>query len=127
MKVKSFASFLILFIFLGCDQKNKPCQFIGDNGLLLKLNVTQHFEANVQKVFSNSNLNVDIKSFVFNEMFDSIPNHHFKADLIMNFYNSTMSQYSLASLEIYCDSIARIASKSISKDEFARLYEMTDK
>ena len=61
MKVKSFASFLILFIFLGCEQKNKPCQFIGDNGLLLKLNVTQHFEANVQKVFSNSNLNVDIK------------------------------------------------------------------
>lgn len=127
MKLKSFALFFLIIMLLGCEQKEKACQFISDDGLLLTLNVTQHYEANAQKVFTDSNLNVDIKSFVLNEVLDTVPNHHFKADLITNYYNSTMSQYSLASLEIYCDSIARIASKSISKDEFALLYEMIDK
>ena len=127
MKLKSFALFFLIIILLGCEQKDKACQFISDDGLLLTLNVTQHYEANAQKVFTDSNLNVEIKSFVLNEVLDTVPNHHFKADLITNYYNSTMSQYSLASLEIYCDSIARIASKSISKDEFALLYEMIDK
>ena len=127
MKLKSFALFFLIIILLGCEQKDKACQFISDDGLLLTLNVTQHYEANAQKVFTDSNLNVDIKSFVLNEVLDTVPNHHFKADLITNYYNSTMSQYSLASLEIYCDSIARIASKSISKDEFALLYEIIDK
>lgn len=127
MKLKSFALFFLIIMLLGCEQKDKACQFISDDGLLLTLNVTQHYEANAQKVFTDSNLNVDIKSFVLNEVLDTVPNHHFKADLITNYYNSTMSQYSLASLEIYCDSIARIASKSISKDEFALLYEMIDK
>ncbi len=127
MKLKSFALFFLIIMLLGCEQKDKACQFISNDGLLLTLNVTQHYEANAQKVFTDSNLNVDIKSFVLNEVLDTVPNHHFKADLITNYYNSTMSQYSLASLEIYCDSIARIASKSISKDEFALLYEMIDK
>lgn len=127
MKLKSFVLFFLIIMLLGCEQKDKACQFISDDGLLLTLNVTQHYEANAQKVFTDSNLNVDIKSFVLNEVLDTVPNHHFKADLITNYYNSTMSQYSLASLEIYCDSIARIASKSISKDEFALLYEMIDK
>lgn len=127
MKLKSFALFFLIIMLLGCEQKEKACQFISDDDLLLTLNVTQHYEANAQKVFTDSNLNVDIKSFVLNEVLDTVPNHHFKADLITNYYNSTMSQYSLASLEIYCDSIARIASKSISKDEFALLYEMIDK
>ena len=127
MKLKSFALFFLIIMLLGCEQKDKACQFISDDGLLLTLNVTQHYEVNAQKVFTDSNLNVDIKSFVLNEVLDTVPNHHFKADLITNYYNSTMSQYSLASLEIYCDSIARIASKSISKDEFALLYEMIDK
>ena len=127
MKLKSFALFFLIIILLGCEQKDKACQFISDDGLLLTLNVTQHYEANAQKVFTDSNLNVEIKSFVLNEVLDTVPNHHFKADLITNYFNSTMSQYSLASLEIYCDSIARIASKSISKDEFALLYEMIDK
>jgi len=127
MKLKSFALFFLIIMLLGCEQKDKACQFISDDGLLLTLNVTQHYEANAQKVFTDSNLNVEIKSFVLNEVLDTVPNHHFKADLITNYYNSTMSQYSLASLEIYCDSIARIASKSISKDEFALLYEMIDK
>ena len=127
MKLKSFALFFLIIMLLGCEQKDKACQFISNDGLLLTLNVTQHYEANAQKVFTDSNLNVDIKSFVLNEVLDTVPNHHFKADLITNYYNSTMSQYSLASLEIYCDSIARITSKSISKDEFALLYEMIDK
>ena len=128
MKVKSFASFLLIIIFIGCEQKKeKACQFISHDGLLLTSNVTQHYEANAKKVFTDSNLNVDIKSFILNEVFDTVPNHYFKADLITNYYNTTMSQYSLASLEIYCDSIARIASKSISKDEFSSLYEMVDK
>lgn len=127
MKLKSFALFFLIIMLLGCEQKDKACQFISDDGLLLTLNVTQHYEANAQKVFTDSNLNVEIKSFVLNEVLDTVPNHHFKADLITNYYNSTMSQYSLASLEIYCDSIARIASKSISKDEFALLYEIIDK
>lgn len=127
MKLKSFALFFLIIILLGCEQKDKACQFISDDGLLLTLNVTQHYEANAQKVFTDSNLNVEIKSFVLNEVLDTVPNHHFKADLITNYFNSTMSQYSLASLEIYCDSIARIASKSISKDEFALLYEIIDK
>lgn len=127
MKLKSFALFFLIIMLLGCEQKDKACQFISNDGLLLTLNVTQHYEANAQKVFTDSNLNVDIKSFVLNEVLDTVPNHHFKADLITNYYNSTMSQYSLAYLKIYCDSIARIASKSISKDEFALLYEMIDK
>jgi len=127
MKAKLFALLFPIFILQGCQQKNKACQFISKDGALLTLNVTQHYEANAQKVFKNSNLNVDIKSFLLNEVFDTVPTHRFNADLITNYYNSSMSQYSLATLEIYCDSIARITSKSISQDQFAKLYEMVDK
>ena len=75
--------------------------------------------------FKNAEIEVAINAFLINEELDSISKNHYTANLISNYSNKSMSQYSSAFLEIYCDSIARIRSKPVSRFEFEELYNQS--
>ena len=122
MKIK-VPTFMFLLLVIGCNQKNNPCKYIDSDGSLLKLSVLNHYEEKVQKTFANANIQISTNSRLVNERLDTLLAYHYKVDLITNYFNPSMSQYSLATLEIYCDSIARISSKSISRFEFHKLLE----
>ena len=120
LKIYSRIFLVVCLFFLSCSQ-NKSCEFLDDSNQLLKPNVLKHFEDNVQNVFKNAGIEVIVNAFLINEELDSISKNFYTANLISNYSNTSMSQYSLAFLEIYCDSIARISSKPVSRFEFEEL------
>jgi len=124
LKIYSRIVLVVCLFFLSCSQ-NKSCEFLDDSNQLLKPNVLKHFEDNVQNVFKNAGIEVIVKAFLINEELDSISKNYYTANLISNYSNTSMSQYSLAFLEIYCDSIARISSKPVSRFEFEELYNQS--
>jgi hypothetical protein len=99
--------------------------FLDDHNQLLKPVVLKKFEDDVLKVFKNAGLEVTINAFLINEELDSVSKNYYTANLISNYSNQSMSQYSSAFLEIYCDSIARIRSKPVSRFEFEELYNQS--
>jgi hypothetical protein len=124
LKINSQIVLILSLFFFNCNQNNS-CEFLDDNNQLLKSNVLKKFEDDVQKVFKNAGLEVNVDAFLINEVLDSVSKNHYKANLISNYSNKSMSQYSSAFLEIYCDSIARIRSKPVSKFEFEELYSQS--
>ena len=124
LKIYSRIVLVVCLFFLSCSQNNS-CEFLDDSNQLLKPNVLKHFEDNVQNVFKNAGIEVIVKAFLINEELDSISKNYYTANLISNYSNTSMSQYSLAFLEIYCDSIARISSKPVSRFEFEELYNQS--
>jgi hypothetical protein len=124
LKINSQIVLILSLFFFNCNQNNS-CEFLDDNNQLLKSIVLKKFEDDVQKVFKNAGLEVNVDAFLINEVLDSVSKNHYKANLISNYSNKSMSQYSSAFLEIYCDSIARIRSKPVSKFEFEELYSQS--
>ncbi len=116
---------LVLCLFFFNSNKNNSCEFLDDNNQLLKPVVLKKFEDDVQRVFKNAGLEVTINAFLINEELDSVSKNYYTANLISNYSNQSMSQYSSAFLEIYCDSIARIKSKPVSRFEFEELYNQS--
>jgi len=124
LKINSQIVLILSLFFFNCNQNNS-CEFLDNNNQLLKSIVLKKFEDDVQKVFKNAGLEVNVDAFLINEVLDSVSKNHYKANLISNYSNKSMSQYSSAFLEIYCDSIARIRSKPVSKFEFEELYSQS--
>ena len=124
LKINSQIVLILSLFFFNCNQNNS-CEFLDDNNQLLKSIVLKKFEDDVQKVFKNAGLEVNVDAFLINEVLDSVSKNHYKANLISNYSNKSMSQYSSSFLEIYCDSIARIRSKPVSKFEFEELYSQS--
>jgi hypothetical protein len=124
LKINSQIVLILSLFFFNCNQNNS-CEFLDDNNQLLKSIVLKKFEDDVQKVFKNAGLEVNVDAFLINEVLDSVSKNYYKANLISNYSNKSMSQYSSAFLEIYCDSIARIRSKPVSKFEFEELYSQS--
>ena len=124
LKINSHIVLVLCLFFFNCNQNNS-CEFLDDNNQLLKPIVLKKFEDDVQRVFKNAEIEVAINAFLINEELDSISKNHYTANLISNYSNKSMSQYSLAFLEIYCDSIARIRSKPVSRFEFEELYNQS--
>ena len=124
LKINSQIVLILSLFFFNCNQNNS-CEFLDDNNQLLKSIVLKKFEDDVQKVFKNAGLEVNVDAFLINEVLDSVSKNHYKANLISNYSNKSMSQYSSAFLEIYFDSIARIMSKPVSKFEFEELYSQS--
>ena len=124
LKINSHIVLVICLFFFNCNQNNS-CEFLDDNNQLLKPIVLKKFEDDVQRVFKNAEIEVTINAFLINEELDSISKNHYTANLISNYSNKSMSQYSSAFLEIYCDSIARIRSKPVSRFEFEELYNQS--
>ena len=124
LKINSHIVLVLCLFFFNCNQNNS-CEFLDDNNQLLKPIVLKKFEDDVQRVFKNAEIEVAINAFLINEELDSISKNHYTANLISNYSNKSMSQYSSAFLEIYCDSIARIRSKPFSRFEFEELYNQS--
>jgi|AOAMet1_07_M0_10_2_1038527.scaffolds.fasta_scaffold00218_2 hypothetical protein len=124
LKINSHIVLVLCLFFFNCNQNNS-CEFLDDNNQLLKPIVLKKFEDDVQRVFKNAEIEVAINAFLINEELDSISKNHYTANLISNYSNKSMSQYSSAFLEIYCDSIARIRSKPVSRFEFEELYNQS--
>ncbi len=124
LKINSHIVLVLCLFFFNCNQNNS-CEFLDDNNQLLKPIVLKKFEDDVQRVFKNAEIEVTINAFLINEELDSISKNHYTANLISNYSNKSMSQYSSAFLEIYCDSIARISSKPVSRFEFEELYNQS--
>ena len=124
LKINSHIVLVLCLFFFNCNQNNS-CEFLDDNNQLLKQIVLKKFEDDVQRVFKNAEIEVAINAFLINEELDSISKNHYTANLISNYSNKSMSQYSSAFLEIYCDSIARIRSKPVSRFEFEELYNQS--
>jgi len=124
LKINSHIVLVLCLFFFNCNQNNS-CEFLDDNNQLLKPIVLKKFEDDVQRVFKNAEIEVAINAFLINEELDSIYKNHYTANLISNYSNKSMSQYSSAFLEIYCDSIARIRSKPVSRFEFEELYNQS--
>ena len=124
LKINSHIVLILCLFFFNCN-KNNSCEFLDDHNQLLKPVVLKKFEDDVLKVFKNAGLEVTINAFLINEELDSISKNHYTANLISNYSNKSMSQYSSAFLEIYCDSIARIRSKPVSRFEFEELYNQS--
>ena len=124
LKINSQIVLVLCLFFFNCNQNNS-CEFLDDNNQLLKPIVLKKFEDDVQRVFKNAEIEVAINAFLINEELDSISKNHYTANLISNYSNKSMSQYSSAFLEIYCDSIARIRSKPVSRFEFEELYNQS--
>ena len=124
LKINSHIVLVLCLFFFNCNQNNS-CEFLDDNNQLLKPIVLKKFEDYVQRVFKNAEIEVSINAFLINEELDSISKNHYTANLISNYSNKSMSQYSSAFLEIYCDSIARIRSKPVSRFEFEELYNQS--
>ncbi len=124
LKINSHLVLVLCLFFFNCNQNNS-CEFLDDNNQLLKPIVLKKFEDDVQRVFKNAEIEVTINAFLINEELDSISKNHYTANLISNYSNKSMSQYSSAFLEIYCDSIARIRSKPVSRFEFEELYNQS--
>ena len=124
LKINSHIVLVLCLFFFNCNQNNS-CEFLDDNNQLLKPIVLKKFEDDVQRVFKNAEIEVTINAFLINEELDSISKNHYTANLISNYSNKSMSQYSSAFLEIYCDSIARIRSKPVSRFEFEELYNQS--
>ena len=124
LKINSHIVLVLCLFFFNCN-KNNSCEFLDDSNQLLKPNVLKHFEDNVQNVFKNAGIEVIVNAFLINEELDSISKNFYTANLISNYSNTSMSQYSLAFLEIYCDSIARIRSNPVSRFEFEELYNQS--
>ena len=124
LKINSHIVLVLCLFFFNCNQNNS-CEFLDDNNQLLKPIVLKKFEDDVQRVFKNAEIEVTINAFLINEELDSISKNHYTANLISNYSNKSMSQYSSAFLEIYCDSIARIRSRPVSRFEFEELYNQS--
>ena len=124
LKINSKIALILCLFFFNCNQNNS-CKFLDDHNQLLKPIVLKKFDDDVQKVFKNAGLEVTVNAFLINEELDSVSNNHYTANLISNYFNKSMSQYSSAFLEIYCDSIARISSKPVSRFEFDQLYNQS--
>ena len=124
LKINSQIVLVLCFFIFSCNQNNS-CNFLDDNNQLIKPSVLKRFDDDVQKVFKNAGLKVAVKAFLINERLDSVSKNHYKVNLISNYSNQSMSQYSLAYFEIYCDSIARIRSKPVSRFEFEELYNQS--
>ena len=124
LKINSHIVLVLCLFFFNCN-KNNSCEFLDDNKQLLKPVVLKKFEDDVQRVFKNAGLEVTINAFLINEELDSVSKNYYTANLISNYSNQSMSQYSSAFLEIYCDSIARIKSKPVSRFEFEELYNQS--
>lgn len=124
LKINSHIVLVLCLFFFNCN-KNNSCEFLDDNNQLLKPVVLKKFEDDVQRVFKNAGLEVTINAFLINEELDSVSKNYYTANLISNYSNQSMSQYSSAFLEIYCDSIARIKSKPVSRFEFEELYNQS--
>jgi len=124
LKINSHIVLILCLFFLNCN-KNNGCEFLDDNNQLLKPVVLKKFEDDVLKVFKNAGLEVTINAFLINEELDSVSKNYYTANLISNYSNQSMSQYSSAFLEIYCDSIARIRSNPVSRFEFEELYNQS--
>ena len=124
LKINSHIVLVLCLFFFNCNQNNS-CEFLDDNNQLLKPVVLKKFEDDVLKVFKNAGLEVTINAFLINEELDSVSKNYYTANLISNYSNQSMSQYSSAFLEIYCDSIARIRSKPVSRFEFEELYNQS--
>jgi len=124
LKINSHIVLVLCLFFFNCNQNNS-CEFLDDNNQLLKPIVLKKFEDDVQRVFKNAEIEVTINAFLINEELDSISKNHYTANLISNYSNKSMSQYSSAFLEIYCDSIARIRSNPVSRFEFEELYNQS--
>ena len=124
LKINSHIVLVLCLFFFNCNQNNS-CEFLDSNNQLLKPIVLKKFEDDVQRVFKNAEIEVTINAFLINEELDSISKNHYTANLISNYSNKSMSQYSSAFLEIYCDSIARIRSKPVSRFEFEELYNQS--
>lgn len=124
LKINSHIVLVLCLFFFNCN-KNNSCEFLDDNNQLLKPVVLKKFEDDVLKVFKNAGLEVTINAFLINEELDSVSKNYYTANLISNYSNQSMSQYSSAFLEIYCDSIARIKSKPVSRFEFEELYNQS--
>ncbi len=120
LKVNSQIILVFCLFFFNCSQ-NKSCEFLDDNNQLLKPVVLKKFENDVLKVFKNAAIEVTVNAYLINEELDSVSKNYYTANLISNYSNQSMSQYSSAFLEIYCDSIARIRSKPVSRFEFEEL------
>ena len=112
---------LVFCLFFFNRSQNKSCEFLDDNNQLLKPVVLKKFENDVLKVFKNAAIEVTVNAYLINEELDSVSKNYYTANLISNYSNQSMSQYSSAFLEIYCDSIARIRSKPVSRFEFEEL------
>ena len=124
LKINSHIVLILCLFFFNCN-KNNSCEFLDSNNQLLKPIVLKKFEDDVLKVFKNAGLEVTINAFLINEELDSVSKNYYTANLISNYSNKSMSQYSSAFLEIYCDSIARIRSKPVSRFEFEELYNQS--
>ena len=124
LKINSHIVLILCLFFFNCN-KNNSCEFLDDHNQLLKPVVLKKFEDDVLKVFKNAGLEVTINAFLINEELDSVSKNYYTANLISNYSNQSMSQYSSAFLEIYCDSIARIKSKPVSRFEFEELYNQS--
>jgi len=124
LKINSHIVLILCLFFFNCN-KNNSCEFLDDNNQLLKPVVLKKFEDDVLKVFKNAGLEVTINAFLINEELDSVSKNYYTANLISNYSNQSMSQYSSAFLEIYCDSIARIRSNPVSRFEFEELYNQS--
>ena len=124
LKINSHIVLVLCLFFFNCN-KNNSCEFLDDHNQLLKTVVLKKFEDDVLKVFKNAGLEVTINAFLINEELDSVSKNYYTANLISNYSNQSMSQYSSAFLEIYCDSIARIRSKPVSRFEFEELYNQS--
>ena len=124
LKINSHIVLILCLFFFNCN-KNNCCEFLDDNNQLLKPVVLKKFEDDVLKVFKNAGLEVTINAFLINEELDSVSKNYYTANLISNYSNQSMSQYSSAFLEIYCDSIARIRSNPVSRFEFEELYNQS--
>ena len=124
LKINSQIVLVFCFFIFSCNQNNS-CNFLDDNNQLIKPIILKRFDDDVQKVFKNAGLKVAVKAFLINEKLDSVSKNHYTVNLISNYSNQSMSQYSLAYFEIYCDSIARIMSKPVSRFEFEELYNQS--
>ena len=124
LKINSHIVLVLCLFFFNCN-KNISCEFLDDQNQLLKPVVLKKFEDDVLKVIKNAGLEVTINAFLINEELDSVSKNYYTANLISNYSNQSMSQYSSAFLEIYCDSIARIRSKPVSRFEFEELYNQS--
>jgi len=124
LKINSHIVLVLCLFFFNCNQNNS-CEFLDDNNQLLKPIVLKKFEDDVQRVFKNAEIEVTINAFLINEELDSVSKNYYTANLISNYSNQSMSQYSSAFLEIYCDSIARIRSNPVSRFEFEELYNQS--
>lgn len=121
MKMNLIIFSVLCLLFVNCSQK-KSCKYIDDRNQLLIPVVLKKFDDDVQKVFQNASLEVTVNAQLVNVQLDSIHKNHYTTNLISNYSNQSMSQYSSAFLEIYCDSIARISSKPVSRFEFEEMY-----